>query len=79
MTTLLEKAKKHTYHRKVKWKSLEHIDLAVGWLEGIVSTTQVTKTVGIPDKSRGSVYCYIATAIKQGVQSGYIKIKKEGK
>ena len=74
MTTLLETAKQvKLSERSNSPYGQEEAELAVAWLRGEIRGIQVSKALDVKTSSRGSVYCFLACALKAAYQKGLIR------
>jgi hypothetical protein len=53
--------------------TVEEIELALAWLTGVVSTSQVAKILGF--SNTGNCYSRIAIMLKRAYQDGHLKVK----
>jgi len=71
--TLLEKAFEiHTKQKVELLRTPEEVELAIGWMQNIVSGTQVLRVLGLSVKSRASLYSFLTLALKQAFIEGKI-------
>ncbi|MDD2869631.1 hypothetical protein [Neomegalonema sp.] len=72
---LLEKAMSAKPERKTKIASQEEIDLALAWIQGKVTATQVN--IAYTDSRTSTHYLYrMAIALRTAFNNGQIKIAK---
>jgi hypothetical protein len=75
METLLEKAKKVPVRSRIKRSiSGEDIELALAWMKGEVTLSQVAK-VSRHKTSSGNVLYRVAVCLREAYMQGLIKIK----
>jgi len=70
---LLERAFSVTTRRKIQsLRTDEEVELAIGWMQNIVSGVQVSTVMGFNVKNRASLYSFLVTALKQAFMEGKI-------
>ena len=73
--SLLETAKSYQLHRKRKKTTSEDIEIALAWIRGEITLTQINYAYGTPNNKGGNNLYKIATAIKEAYEQGKIIIK----